>query len=476
MNNWHLSASELGKLSNIKIRVSPFMIFVGENNTGKSYLMELLWGILSKAGELSNHMLEQPEIVDITKKTLEFDKEYKIDTENLNSIIRAFNQGLENSQKTFVSSIFNYPVNINGLSINFENLDDFQFTYLIKEASIHFKSDEEQDRNEDKTIYIDLLDRGKCILSAYLNGSLNQSNCEIILEHLCKRIMIYMLRKDFYEDQFIFKLNNSLHDPIYFPASRTGFMHTYRAIIGNQRNNTDAITEIGIQLGNRNDYTQIAGTNLTVPTIVFLENLQKLTFSESSKEFYRNEIDFFEISILKGRVNKNKFDSYDFTDNNSESSVPLHVTSSLIAELSPMYLFLNSNVKSKLWIIEEIESHLNPKIQLDVVRLLIKLFNKGKSIWITTHSDSLVQRINNIITLSYKKNGDLLNKFNYDKSDIFNNLHLVRAYEFYCNNIHTEVKELEQTEFGFDFEIFNDTIDSIIRETYLVQELDEVDD
>ncbi len=36
---------EYGKIKSAEIEVSPLTLFVGDNNSGKSYLMALLWGI-----------------------------------------------------------------------------------------------------------------------------------------------------------------------------------------------------------------------------------------------------------------------------------------------------------------------------------------------------------------------------------------------------------------------------------------------
>ena len=42
---WKLKVEDYGKISKAEITVSPFMAFVGDNNSGKSYLLMLLWGI-----------------------------------------------------------------------------------------------------------------------------------------------------------------------------------------------------------------------------------------------------------------------------------------------------------------------------------------------------------------------------------------------------------------------------------------------
>lgn len=42
---WNLKVENFGRIKSADIKVSPMMIFIGDNNSGKSYLMSLLWGL-----------------------------------------------------------------------------------------------------------------------------------------------------------------------------------------------------------------------------------------------------------------------------------------------------------------------------------------------------------------------------------------------------------------------------------------------
>ena len=43
--HWKLKVKEYGKIGSAEIEMTPLTLFVGDNNSGKSYLMSLLWGI-----------------------------------------------------------------------------------------------------------------------------------------------------------------------------------------------------------------------------------------------------------------------------------------------------------------------------------------------------------------------------------------------------------------------------------------------
>lgn len=41
---WVLHVENFAKIKTADVKISPFICFVGDNNSGKSYLMSLLWG------------------------------------------------------------------------------------------------------------------------------------------------------------------------------------------------------------------------------------------------------------------------------------------------------------------------------------------------------------------------------------------------------------------------------------------------
>ena len=49
---------DFGKIKHAELEMKPMMMFVGDNNSGKSYLMSLLWGLLSDTSEILTHLTE----------------------------------------------------------------------------------------------------------------------------------------------------------------------------------------------------------------------------------------------------------------------------------------------------------------------------------------------------------------------------------------------------------------------------------
>ena len=127
-----------------------------------------------------------------------------------------------------------------------------------------------------------------------------------------------------------------------------------------------------------------------------------------------------EIRFISTARRKNKF------------NIPLHLASSSVRGLSDLYFYLKHiAVPGQLLIIDEPESHLSPKNQILMARLLLFCVNQGIKVLITTHSDYIIREINNLIMLhgDFDKKDEFLegHKKDYTEDDHLNP-ESVRAY------------------------------------------------
>jgi hypothetical protein len=146
------------------------------------------------------------------------------------------------------------------------------------------------------------------------------------------------------------------------------------------------------------------------------------------------------------------------------------IASALVVESIPLLTFLKYGIikKGSLVILEEPEAHLHPDAQRNLVRLLIRLVNRGVRVLLITHSPYVLQQINNCIMLyrlDKAKREEFFKKHGYTKEDILNP-DLVSAYLFELDKKgYSKVKLLEVDVEGIPYDAFYATLMELHRET-----------
>lgn len=169
-------------------------------------------------------------------------------------------------------------------------------------------------------------------------------------------------------------------EPIYLPASRTGFMLTYKELIQNV---------IGREYTGFMENTEQYKSDFVLPVAHFLKDWVGLNITEDSK--YNDVAMYIKKEILKGELKRDKLPvpNIMYKPEQVKKGLPLHITSSLVTELTPIILFLKAKMAYNLIIIEEPEAHLHLNVQRIITRALVRLVNLGLPVWITTHSDTI---------------------------------------------------------------------------------------
>lgn len=390
---WTLHVENIGKVLAADIQIAPLICFVGDNNSGKSYIMTLLWGLINNGRKelLSEVSVSDAESSGVYKKCYEWLKSHldggqvEIDAETAYVYISWFNELLNQKKEKLLKKLFNFGVHASKIEIR-----DFQ---LGKPIKLFFASTLENFipllKNEQKP----LLTFGKDSDYEYTDRDLLRINCNI-----CWTLLMRGLGSQYNGD------SNHVHEfgePIYFPASRTGILLTYKQLISNMLEANDA--------------------KLTLPYIDFLRLLVKLEPAEEKLSKTRKELlQFIQNQITCGgmKVKKGYIPTFEYRPLDSRLDMPLHVTSSVVTEVAPLALLLQSNIRFRTIVIEEPEAHLHPALQKFMAQCIIRLVNGGYNVWITTHSDVILQHINNMIKLCNNPKRDmLLNQFNYEGQD-----------------------------------------------------------
>ena len=240
-------------------------------------------------------------------------------------------------------------------------------------------------------------------------------------------------------------------EPVYLPASRTGFMLTYPQIV-------ESSLQISFISSSRE-----TSSELTLPYVDFLQLITKF---ESQTRVNKRDKEIIDVFVKRDFIPR-----ITYQPQNSSREIPLYVTSSVVTEISPLLLLFKSNINFKTLIIEEPEAHLHPALQQKMARLIINLVNAGIPVWLTTHSDVILQHMNNMLGLNKNKDiSTLKEKFGYTNKDLLTQ-DIVSMYQFEeLDSGESKLQELKCTPYGFEVPTFNNAIEKMVAEVYAFQE------
>lgn len=444
--SWTLKVERFGKIKSGEIEIAPLMLFVGDNNSGKSYMMSLLWGLLSEARKLFPK--EPPSIQ--TYQEIDRFLERSIGTqctigdEEAQLFIQWFNDILRNKKSEFIKTIFRRKIPIGSLTI--------ERYHRIKPLEVIFEKRESLDGTR--------FSSGK----GYIRIPYTERSKEQVTEryrmaqYITWNLLMDELTSPFYPlGKQGGVQTRAIGEALYLPASRTGFMLSYKALM----------QDLMERLISQDREEQMI--EFTLPVYRFLQALLRL--DENGKSKYEDIGRFIEEHIMYGtmRQEKGTIPSFYYRPKGKQEDLPLYVTSSLVTELSPLILFLKSKTTYRSLFFEEAEAHLHPRVQRILATALVKLVNRGMPVWLTTHSDILFQQVNNLIKLhQHPKKEALMQTYGYTVEDLLDPKK-VKAYQFYHAGHETVITPLIPTENGFPAETFNDVILELNEETYAFQ-------
>lgn len=141
-----LIIEDFGKIKKAEIDISPLTLFVGDNNSGKSYLLSLIWAIYAAEGNsaifrnaaellMEDYMQVYQGVYDCISKVREGEnQEIKIPSKVLVEIL---NKLLERNKDKFVAGIFNSEqVTIGKLAVLLEREFDVKIAVKKKEGAV----------------------------------------------------------------------------------------------------------------------------------------------------------------------------------------------------------------------------------------------------------------------------------------------------------------------------------------------------
>ncbi|MDR0764052.1 MAG: ATP-binding protein [Synergistaceae bacterium] len=436
-----IHVEDFGKIAKADIELSPLTLFIGDNNSGKSYLLTLIYGLLSKPffdlfrqnkDFISKRFI--PMIEDgLSGKT----ERYRFSPDDFGLLERTVNDILERDKKIFIERIFNKKIPIGKLAV--------EFCPPFPEIDLCFDAV----ANDGEMSYLRLETRPKkCCYSRLINTSR-------FMDGIDRKSLVALMVSA------IIRTLLAMDRPAYLPASRTGFLLAFKSLVGGSIEKAFGIAGAVNAAGNAD--------KLTVPVIDFLKMLAAFSTDEESRhiDYRARTAEFVENKILDGKiiVTKTPVPDYMYLPLGFSESLPMFVSSGVVTETLPLWLVLNKPGINCL-MIEEPETGLHPALQKEIARALAKIANLHFPVIASTHSDIILQHVNNMTRLKKRPDREqVMSKLEYGEDDRLGS-ERVAVYQFDASDGGTTVTKIEyDEERGFAAPTFIDALGGILDET-----------
>ena len=399
--NVHIGVENFGPIEKAEIDLRPLTVFVGESNTGKTYLAALIYAghkIFDGFSRIPYSYRTGYLLDSLYDHLQEYSPEFqdKLDIEILEVL-----EKLNTSGRSFKFSDLPYSIR-EALASDLKRPN--RFAYELQRC-FDLKSVSNLIRvtggapNELK-ISLKVHEENRPLWSVDIHGSesdftvAGSVNTDLVILSQSPKT----LRKTLDIEEGFRLLRSSVSErrvgnAYYLPAARSGIMQTHSIIMNAL---VDQATGIGLV------------PSPEIPTFSgMIADFLKHVINYDERRAVLDEIQgialLLENEVLRGEIAVKKpagtgYPQFLYRPQNADEEFRMSRASSMVSELGPLVFFLRGIVQpGDTLIIEEPESHLHPAAQTKVALTLGRLVRSGVRVIITTHSDWLLEQISNLV-------------------------------------------------------------------------------
>lgn len=424
---FHIIVENFGKVEYADIALTNLVVLVGNNNSGKTMIMQLIYGIRNELMNMSVPT-EGVEQSSLGEQTL-----IRCGRKWFTEVEAYVNRYLADNKMQIMQKIFGVPVDVGTIKISLENDNSL---YYVCSASETVSDNVENPQN---MIELDILRYDGTEEPREYTKSIDVKEYrEDEIREIVQSVWTIMLSG-----------NEALNaKQLFLPASRAGLQMLYRYYFAGDTKG-----------------------NLVLPVRDFLKFLQLYAQDAQLDDARRTLVEFGEEFLLKGRIIQKGEETF-FTEGQNGRIVPLYVASSMIHELTPFIKALNSTQQIGWLFCDEVENSLHPLLQREMARWVIRMVNEGMNVVISSHSDTMASRLNNLLMLTFlgneKVSYSMLKELELTQADMLKQGIRVSVYEFHTGKQgRTAVEKLDFIDYplmGYDFKLFGKNLDKLYDE------------
>lgn len=407
-------------------------LIIGKNNTGKTYLSNLLYTYF-KVRERQN--IKMNEVIGIRFKDKLSDSDYEtikdyFENKYQKEIKDTLPQVFHTSKDTFKD--FEIEVDLSDEILEFKKLDDDTIIYFREmRKTIKLK------KSEDKIEYLmEDYDENKGKRYIIYNRKIEEEEAKQI-------IFGYFLHIKFF--QKIYKFHS-------FPAERSGAVLFYKQLLEER---SDVLREL--ELGNSENIGKISRYSEPVNDYVkFLNSISDRSKGLTELDIYK-KLDTELKEILGGEVIIDLEGNIMFRMN-EKKIIDIGMVSSTVKTLTGFYLYLKYFAMERdIIFIDEIELNLHPENQRKIMKLINYLSKQGIKFIISTHSPIITEEIDNM--LLFEKVKDKINSEEMKEYGI-NSEYGLKTSDINVFHLHNKtVEKIKEKNGEFEIETFNTVLE-----------------
>ncbi len=420
-----------GPVSKGSVRLKPLTIFVGPNNSGKSYVTMLIHSILTVENKTSRFMPNFVGNPGIFKpyglRNSSLSKMYNLFSSDIQEIVKQ-NKGKESFEipAEITKKIFREIVR-NQFNKNLESEIQRNFgTQAVSELarakqkrakirvsnskrfdiSINKKLTVKADPKFDTSLNVEISkEQGRAVDLKTKDGRQIMRVSEFSGE---KAIAPDMTLEIIHFMQERIRHNTIPEYSFYFPAGRSGILQGHKSLSASIISNA--------QFGG---IESIQVPKLTGVVSDFIANV--ILMPDRHGQFFKLARQL-EAELLHGHIELQYGEKGTWPEiiyQSKQNRIPLHRASSTISEIAPLSLYLKHLIPpSSLLIIEEPEAHMHPANQLVFAKYIVRMIRSGLNVLITTHSVFLLECLGKFMLASKVKPEIREKKLNFGHNDV----------------------------------------------------------
>ncbi|MCS6796052.1 MAG: AAA family ATPase [Raineya sp.] len=383
----------LGVIRKATFELGDLTAICGKNNTGKTFLLYALYGLLDNNELFSNarkeilSFIQESQLVQILKNELQKHSQTRLNLQEHQSFFQQLFQNYFQKKAQQLHFYFSTRQNF------FQTTKIFFETTSLKERSHPYQFSHENFAYE---IRKDLHNNFWVVIK---KDSASTENLENTLASLLYQFLRYL---------FQFPV------PYFLSAQRESIYLFSGAISSFARANLLKFT------AGENNIQTIAYPLPIEANIQYVSEILPRAIHQDSLLLAGQKKLTKEIEELLG-IRYKWVNNQLFVEAGENELLPAHLASTSVRGLADLHFYLKHIADyGHLLIIDEPELSLHPENQIKLARLFVKLVNAGLKICIATHSDYIIKELNNCLMLSndFPNKEKIMKKLGYMKNDI----------------------------------------------------------